>query len=163
MQTTYLQKTFLLLLYALALLAVTGCDRTPAGTTDNLKADYDRVVKERDDLKADFEKRKAEIESVWQQRVSDKDEKIAELTSDNANLRQRLLVADAAGEDVPLTDAARARSIMWLHCIYGLIIGICVALVGTVLRVHVNLRERMRECLLRQAQFIPTKEVSLVQ
>ena len=158
-----LRKTFLLLFCVLASLAGTGCDRAPAGTSDNLKADYDRVVKERDDLKADFEKRKAEIEGVWQQRVSDKDEKIAELTSDNANLRQRLLVADAAGEDVPLTDAARARSIMWLHCIYGLIIAICVALVATVLRVHVNLRERMRECLLRQAQFIPRKEVSLVQ
>ena len=163
MQANYLSKTSLLFFCLLASLASTGCNRGPAGTSDNLKADYDRVVKERDELKADFERRKAEIEGIWQQRVSDKDEKIAELTSDNANLRQRLLVADAAGEDVPLTDAARARSVMWLHCIYGLIIAVCVALVAAILRVHVNLREQMRECLLRQAQFIPTKEVSLVQ
>jgi len=163
MQMNNLRRTFLLCFCLLAALAGTGCNRGPAGTSDNLKADYDRVVKERDELKADFEKRKAEIEGVWQQRVSDKDEKIASLTSDNANLRERLLVADAASGDVPLTDAARARSIMWLHFIYGLIIAICVVLVAIVMRTHVNLRERMRECLLRQAQFIPTKEVSLVQ
>jgi hypothetical protein len=146
----------------LALLAGSGCKRDPVGTSDNLKADYDRVVKERDDLKADFEKRSAEIEGLWQQRVADKDEKISELTSEDANLRQRLLVADAATQDVPLTDAARSRSIMWLHVIYILIICICVMLVAMLMRVHVALRERMREYVMQQASFVPAKGVSLV-
>ena len=145
----------------LALVANSGCKREPVGTSDNLKADYDRVVKERDDLKADFEKRAAEIEGLWQQKVSDRDEKIADLTSDNASLRQRLLVADAAGQDVPLTDAARARSIIWLHVIYIFIIAACLGLVIMVMWAHVNLRERMRECLMHQAKFIPVKGVSL--
>lgn len=147
----------------LALCVGTGCDRGPAGTSGNLKADYDRVVKERDDLKADFDKRKAEIEGLWQQRVSDKEQKIAELTSEDANLRQRLLVADAATQDVPLTDSARTRSIMWLHLIYAFIIAGCLVLVAIIMRAYVTLRERMRVYVMQQASFIPTKEVSLVQ
>jgi len=143
--------------------AASGCKREPVGTSDNLKADYDRVVKDRDDLKADFDRRKAEIEGLWQQRVSEKDQKIAELTSEDANLRQRLLVADAATQDVPLTDAARSRSILWLHAIYVLIIAVCLVLVAVIMRVHVNLRERMREFLMQQSKFIPVKEVSHVE
>ena len=163
MRHAYPRKTLLILSCLLALVANSSCKREAVGTSDNLKADYDRVVKERDDLKADFERRKAEIEGVWQQRVSDKDEKIAELTSEDANLRQRLLVADAATQDVPLTDAARARSIMWLHVIYVLIIIACLVLVMFTMRVHVNLRERMREHLMEQAKFIPAKEVYHVE
>ncbi len=89
--------------------------------------------------------------------------KIADLTNDDANLRQRLLVADAATQDVPLTDEARARSILWLHIIYMLIIFICVTLVAILMRVHVTLRERMREIVMQQASFIPAKGVSLVK
>jgi hypothetical protein len=163
MRNAYRRKALLILGCLLALVASTGCKREPIGTSDNLKADYDRVVKERDDLKADFERRKAEIEGLWQQRVSDKDQKIAELTSEDAGLRQRLLVADAATQDVPLTDSARARSVMWLHVIYVLIIVVCLVLVMVTMRVHVTLRERMREYLLQQAKFIPVKEVSLVE
>jgi cytochrome c-type biogenesis protein CcmH/NrfG len=161
MNTTYSRRTLLIPLCLLALIANFGCNREPAGTSDNLKADYERVVKERDELKAEFEKRAAEIEGLWQQKVSDRDEKIADLTSENASLRQRLLVADAAGQDVPLTDAARARSIVWLHVIYIFIIATCLALVATIMWAHVNLRERMRDCLLQQAKFIPVKGVSL--
>jgi len=163
MRKTYPRKALLILWCLLALFGNYGCKREPLGTSDNLKADYDRVVKERDDLKADFDKRKAEIEGFWQQRVSDKEQKIAELTSENANLRERLLVADAATQDVPLTDAARSRSIMWLHVIYVLIIAACLVLVTIIMRVHVNLRERMREYLMQQAKFIPAKEVSHVE
>jgi hypothetical protein len=36
-------------------------------------------------------------------------------------------------------------------------------LVAVVMRVHVALRERMREFVLQQASFIPAKEVSLVK
>lgn len=163
MRNTYLRNIILSTCCVIALLFNTGCKREAAGTSDNLKADYDRVVKERDGLKAEYEQRKAEIEGVWQQRVSDRDQKIAELTSDNASLRQRLLVSDAASQDAPLTDAARARSIMWLHIIYILVIAVCLVLVMLVMRVHVNLRERMRQCLVQQAKFVPTKEVSLVE
>lgn len=160
MINNYLRTTILSCLCALVLLASAGCKREAAGTSDDLKADYDRLVKERDDLKADFEKRKAEIEALWQQRMTDKDEKIAELTSDNASLRQRLLVADAAGQDVPLTDASHARSVIWLHAIYLLIIAVCGLLVTIIMRVHVNLREKMREFLMQQAKFIAAAEVS---
>jgi hypothetical protein len=146
-----------LCLFVLAI--CTGCERQVVGTSDNLKADYDRVVKERDDLNADFEKRRGELDSMWQQRVSDEDQKIAALTSDNANLRQRLLVADAAGQDIPLVDSAHARSMMWLHAIYVLIIAACLALVAVVLWAHLNLRERVRVFVMQQAKFLPTKEV----
>lgn len=163
MRNAFPPKTLLIFACLLALFSNSGCKREPIGSSDNLKADYDRVVKERDDLKADFERRKAEIEGLWQQRVSDKDQKIAELTSEDASLRQRLLVSDAATQDVPLTDSARARSVMWLHVIYVLIIVVCLVLVMVTMRVHVTLRERMREYLLQQAKFIPAKEVSLVE
>jgi hypothetical protein len=151
------------LLFCLFALVAAGCKREAPGTSDNLRADYDRVVQERDELKADFEKQRQDIEGVWQQRVSDKDEKIADLTSENASLRQRLLVADAASEDVPLTDSARERSIMWLHVIYLLIIASCLALVAIVLWVHVNLRERVRVYVMQQARFIPMKEAANVK
>jgi hypothetical protein len=157
MQKMYQRKACSTLLFLLSLVAP-GCKREAPGTSDNLKADYDRVVQERDGLKADFEKQKQEIVSIWQQRVSDKDTKIADLTTDNASLRQRLLVADAAGQDVPLTDAARARTVMWLHVIYLFIIASCLALVAIVLWVHVNLRERVRVYVMQQARFIPVKE-----
>ena len=163
MRTLYLRRLAVAFCCLMALWAGSGCQRGPVGTSDNLKADYDRVVKERDDLKADFDKRAAEIEGLWQQRVADRDEKISELTSEDANLRQRLLAADAATQDVPLTDAARSRSIVWLHVIYILIICVCMMLVAVVMRVHVALRERMREFVLQQASFIPAKEVSLVK
>jgi hypothetical protein len=159
MRKTHWRRTSLLLFGLLALIANAGCKREPIGTSDNLKADYDRAVKERDDLKADFDKCEGEIQSVWQQRVSDRDQKIADLTSENANLRERLLVADAADQDIPLTDSARTRSMMWLHIIYVLIIAACLALVTVVLWVHVNLRERVRIFVMQQAKFIPTKEV----
>jgi hypothetical protein len=132
MWNAYRRKILVVLWCLLALVTNSGCKREPVGTSDNLKADYDRVVKERDDLKADFEKRAAEIEGLWQQKVSDRDEKIADLTSENASLRQRLLVADAAGQDVPLTDAARARSIIWLHVIYIFIIAACLGLLTRI-------------------------------
>jgi len=163
MPKTYWRRTLSLLFGLLVLVANAGCNRGPVGTSDNLKADYDRVVKERDDLKADFDKRKGEIESLWQQRVSDREQKIADLTSENANLRQRLLVADAAGQDIPLTDSARTRSMMWLNVIYILIIASCLALVTVVLWVHVNLRERVRVFVMQQAKFIPMKEVLNVE
>lgn len=162
MRKTPFPKSYALLFCLLTLVAA-GCKREAPGTSDNLRADYDRVVQERDELKADFEKRRQEIEGVWQQRVSDKDEKIANLTSENASLRQRLLVADAASEDVPLTDSARARSLMWLHVIYLLIIASCLALVAIVLWVHVNLRERVRMYVMQQARFIPMKEAANVK
>src|ERR1019366_6441895 len=97
MRKTHWRRTLSFLFCLLVLVANAGCKREPLGTSDNLKADYDRVVKERDDLKADFDKRKGEIETLWQQRISDREQKIADLTSENANLRQRLFVADAAG------------------------------------------------------------------
>ena len=62
--------------------------------------------------------------------MSDKDQKIADLTTEDANLRQRLLVADAATQDVPLTDSARSRSILWLHAIYILLVAACLILVA---------------------------------
>jgi hypothetical protein len=153
MRKSSLRIVLPLLFCSSLLLANGGCKPEASGTSDNLKADYDRVVKERDGLKADFDKQKGEIESLWKQRVADKDQKLAEVTSENANLRQRLLVADAAGQDIPLTDAARGRSITSLHVIYLLIITSCLALVAIVLWIHVNLRERVRLAVMQQARF----------
>jgi hypothetical protein len=153
MRKNYQRIGLPLLFCSLFLTTIAGCKPEASGTSDNLKADYDRVVKERDGLKADFEKQKGEVESLWQQRVADKDQKLAEVTSDNANLRQRLLVADVAGQDIPLTDAARSRSITTLHVIYLLIITSCLALAALVLWIHVNLRERVRLAVMQQARF----------
>src|SRR5207248_241028 len=93
-----------------------GCDKNDSapGTPENLKADYERVVRERDQLKVDCDTQKQDIEKTWRQRIADKEQKAAELTADNASLRQRLLTVESALNEVPLVDSARNRSVMWL-------------------------------------------------
>lgn len=152
-----------------AVLLTAGCDEPapppgtaeapPPGTAENLRADYERVVRERDELKANFEKEKGDIDKTWRQRVADKEQKITELTADNANLRQRLLTVESAMDQIPLVDAARSRSVMWLHLTYGLIIFCFLLVLAAVLWVHANLRERVRMYVMQQAKLVRSREI----
>lgn len=144
-----------------AVLLTAGCDKPapPPGTAENLRADYERVVRERDELKANFEKEKGDIDKTWRQRVADKEQKITELTADNANLRQRLLAVESAMDQIPLVDAARSRSVMWLHLTYGLIIFCFLLVLAAVLWVHANLRERVRMYVMQQAKLVRSREI----
>lgn len=144
----------------LAMSSLSGCSTNdPPGTPENLKADYDRSIRERDQLKADYENQKQELERSWRQRVTDKDRKITELTVDNANLRQQLLTAEAAIDELPLVNAANERSVMWLHLVYGLIIATFIAILTVILWVHGNLRERVRIHVMQHAKLAPRQEI----
>jgi hypothetical protein len=144
----------------LAMSSLVSCSaQDPPGTPENLKADYDRAIREREQLKVDYESQKQELERNWRQRVIDKDQKITELTRDNANLRQRLLTVEAAIDEVPLVNSANDRSFMWLHLVYGIIILAFLGILAVVLWVHGNLRERVRLHLMQHARLAPRKEI----
>ena len=61
-----------------AVLLTAGCDEPapPPGTAENLRADYERVVRERDELKANFEKEKGDIDKTWLRGLEDKKQNI---------------------------------------------------------------------------------------
>jgi hypothetical protein len=136
-----------------------GCDKKESpGSAENLKADYDRVVHERDQIKADYEKKNEEIARTWRQRIANNDERAAELITENASLRQRLLTTESALNEIPLVDTARNRSVMWLHLTYGLIILGFLVLLVCILWVHANLRERVRMHLINQLKLSRLQE-----
>lgn len=140
-----------------------GGSKVPPGTPENLKADYDRAIQQQKDQEKVHAALTTERENVWRQRMVDKESKIAELTADNATLRQRALATEAALNDIPLVDNHRDRSVMWLHITYSLIVAAMTGLFGTVLWLHYSLRERVRYYVLQHARLVPSKGVVDVQ
>jgi len=123
---------------------------------ENLKADLQRC-------RADLERQKKECQEQmqqqgqWcQQRLKEKESKITDLTAENANLRQRLLVVDGALNEVPLVQTAKERAVIWVHVTYWLIIAVCMVLLAILLWMHVNLRERVRLYVMRTATIVPS-------
>src|SRR6202000_343074 len=109
------------------------------------------------------EKQKQKINRTWKQRVSEKEQKITDLTAENANLRQRLLTVESAINQTPLVDSARNRSVMWLHLTYGLLILCFAVLLTIVLWVHANMRERVRMYIMQQGRMVRSREVINVE
>lgn len=142
-----------LLLCPMLFLLLSGCDGSESpGTPENLRADYER-------LKKDCEEQKEELEQLWRQRMTDKDTKIADLTAENANLRQRLLAVESALNEVPLVQVAKERAVVWVHVVYWLIIATCIVTLAVLLWMHANLRERVRLYVMRTAKAIPSGEI----
>lgn len=140
------------------LFVLNGCNREAPGTPKNLKADYDRLKADNERLKKDCTEQKQELERTWRQRVTDGDTKIADLTAENANLRQQLLTVESALNEVPLVDAAKQRDALWVHVVYWMIIAACILWLVLLLWVHVNLRERVRFYVMRTARIVPSVE-----
>lgn len=136
--------------FLLPVFLLAGCrDSEAPGTPENLKADYER-------LKNVCAEQKQEIERTWRQRVADKDTKIADLTSENAVLRQQLLTVESALREVPLVEAAKQRAALWVHVVYWIIIAACLILLMLLLWFHVTQRERVRSYVMRTARIIPS-------
>ncbi len=137
-----------------------GCEsQPPPGTPENLKADLERLKQELAEQKKSSQEQIQEHERVWTQRISDKDVKIADLTAENANLRQRLLSTESALNEVPLVQAAETQRHIWVHVIYILLLLASLTPLIVLLWVHANLRERVRMYVLQTAHALPVSEI----
>jgi len=137
------------------------CDRSPPpGTPENLKADYERVTKQMEDLKKEYEQKKQETEQDWRRRIEEKETRNTDLTNENNNLRRRLLVTEGSLKEIPLVDAANLQRGAWVHVIYILIIVACVVPLVILLWFHANLRERVRLYVMRTARVVPSREIT---
>lgn len=105
-----------------------------------------------ENMKADFQEQKAQIERLSDQKILVKDQKITDLTIENTSLRQRLLTVESAMDEFPLIDAAENRSVMWLHITYTLIVFCLIVLLLAILWIHANLRENVRMYMMLQSR-----------